>query len=585
MPLTPEQLRHVMDVAQRRDSMPHGERRGLMATEARRLGIAEQTLYAWLKQAGLSQPRRRRSDAGTSALARDEALKVANFKTQARRANGKDMASYELTTEVLRANGEIKAERVCPETGEIRPLSIGSIRRAVRAYGLDQRTLQRPAPHMSLATPHPNHTWQLDASVCVLYYLRNGGLAICEADEFYKNKPENLRKRAQHTLIRYLVTDHYSGAFHVEYYEGAESTRNLADFFIEAIQPRGEPMHGVPFQLVMDPGSANTSGQVKNLLRRLGVRSLVHRPKNPRAKGSVESHHNVWERYFETRLMTHRVTTLEQLRGLSSVARRHINAVRTHSRHGHTRWGLWQTIRQEQLRLAPPRELCFHLLTSVPEPRVVSNALTVSYAIRGYGSNEYSVEHVPGINAGQTVQVALNPYRLPSILIVETDAEGNELHHVCDPLQKNDAGFIVGAPIYGEGFRGIADTPAVLDRKAMDRAAYGVDTKLGVDAARRKREPAFAGLDTIDYLANQVPVSFLPRRGTESEIQAAKFAEAPLSVIELCRRLQAMGIALPDLYARLAALVPHGAPESELPRLQARLTGQIGIVAAGGAAS
>lgn len=57
--------------------------------------------------------------------------------------------------------------------------------------------------------------------MCVLYYLDRGGLAVMDKKEFYKNKPQNVKRIANERVLRYLVTDHYSGAFYLHYFLAA----------------------------------------------------------------------------------------------------------------------------------------------------------------------------------------------------------------------------------------------------------------------------------------------------------------------------------------------------------------------------
>jgi hypothetical protein len=73
----------------------------------------------------------------------------------------------------LRDNGLIVSGRLDETTGEIVPLSASAIIRALRQYRLHPDQLRAPAPAVQLASRHPNHVWQLDASICVLYYLKN----------------------------------------------------------------------------------------------------------------------------------------------------------------------------------------------------------------------------------------------------------------------------------------------------------------------------------------------------------------------------------------------------------------------------
>lgn len=601
MALTPERILALREAASALAAAPHGGKNALAARHAAALGCEVTTLYRQIKEAGFAQPRKRRTDAGQCSVSRDEALKVMTLKVQAQRANGKDIMSIDTAVELARANGMAALGKLDAATGELVPVTADTVARAIRKHGLDLKTVNRPAPHVRMRSLHPNHVWQIDASVCVLYYLDNGGLAVMEKDEFYKNKPESIQKRVKAMVIRYLVTDHYTGTVYLRYFLGAESAALVSEFFIAAVQPKGnekEPFHGVPMILVLDPGSANEAHMFKNLCRLLGVKLIVHKPKNPRAKGSVEKHHDLVECGFESRLVAVRITDLDDLNRHAGIWMRHFNGTKKHSRHGHTRYGLWQTIRREQLRLAPSPETCRELLTTKPVERQVNGDLTVQFG------ESYSVRNVPHLNVGQKVLVAKNPYLEGSVLVIEQDEHGHDVHWVCSAVTIDAGGFALDAPVFGEGFKSQPDTQAVRDRKAMDRMAYGADEKLAVDAARRKRTPAFGGLDITGYLENETPAAYMPRPGTDMEvasplqaggapdglgIPAARIVEAErLNVAQLAGRLhQAMlGEWCAENYRQLAVWYPSGAMETEIPEIVDRFRGLAEpprLIAVGGA--
>ena len=98
----------------------------------------------------------------------------------------------------LRDNGLIIAGRTDTETGEFFPLSIDAISRALRQHHMHPDQLRAPSPALELASLHPNHVWQLDASICVLYYLKirlkgsgDTGLRVMSAAEFNKTNPQS----------------------------------------------------------------------------------------------------------------------------------------------------------------------------------------------------------------------------------------------------------------------------------------------------------------------------------------------------------------------------------------------------------
>ena len=51
------------------------------------------------------------------------------------------------------------------------------------------------------------------------------------------------------------------------------------------------------------------------------------------------------------------------------------NATARHSRHSMTRYGAWSRIREEQLRIAPPLDVCRELARTAPIERKVNDFL------------------------------------------------------------------------------------------------------------------------------------------------------------------------------------------------------------------
>lgn len=603
MALTPERILALKGAAEALELAPHGGKGEIALAQAALLGCDVKTLYRQLGEAGFTKPRKKRADAGRLSVSREEAMKLMALKTAAQRANGKDGMAVGNAAQLGRDNGVFAMGRLDKESGELVAVSDTTIQRAIRSYGLDMKTLRRPAPHRGARSLHPNHVWQIDASVCVLYYLDDGGLGVMEADEFYKNKPENFQKRAKQMVIRYVCTDHFTGTVHFLYYLGAESGEMLCEFFIACIQKKAhekEPFHGVPFIIVLDPGAANKGALFQNMCRLLGVRVIIHRPKNPRAKGSVEKHNDIIERGFETRLVATQITSLEQLNEQAAVWRRWFNGTRKHTRHGHTRYGLWQSIRADQLRLAPDAGLCRQLMTGKTVRRDVRGDLTVSL-----DNIPYDVRQVPHLNIGQKVEVARSPYRDDAILLIERDEHGRDVHWVCPAVAEAAGGFRADAPVWGEDeIKSFADTPAVRDLKAIEQLAYGVEGKLAVDQARRERKPVLGGLDITGALDSATPAAYMARPGTDlgvetpvakprkSDLLASPATVAvetrQLNLVQLVSRLAVAmpGEWSPDHYRRLAEWYPQGAAENEVGAIVDRMmsfTEPPRLVAVGGA--
>lgn len=319
MALNPATATRLLQLAQASANAPRGTKRVLMAAACAELGVSQATLHRHLGHIILKTPRKQRDDCGAVALPRPEAIAISAALMTSQRKTDKRLMSITQAVGILRANGEVRAEFMDPATGELRPLSDSAIARGLRAHGVHPDQLNRPAPAVQLKSLHPNHVWQIDASICVLYYLnaataKEAGLQVMARDQFYKNKPANLKRIESERVWSYEVTDHYSGAIYVNYVLGAESGGNLADSFMGAIQKReGDPLHGVPFVLMMDMGSANTGGLFANLARRLQVQLIAHSPGNARATGQVEKARDQIERSFESGLRLKPVRDLDDL--------------------------------------------------------------------------------------------------------------------------------------------------------------------------------------------------------------------------------------------------------------------------------
>lgn len=164
----------------------------------------------------------------------------------------------------------------------------------------------------------------IELTLCILYYLKDeSGIRAMPHHEFYNSKPANLERVAYDRVWRYVITDHASGAFYVEYVMGAGIDHNLCKFFIHAMQQPapvdpllGEPLFGKldePFMVVLDPGTANSADAFKNLCLSLGIELQVKKPGQPWAKGLIEQANNLIEKDFEAGLKFFNIQSLEAL--------------------------------------------------------------------------------------------------------------------------------------------------------------------------------------------------------------------------------------------------------------------------------
>lgn len=591
MSLNPVIVGRLAQVHQAAQAAPRGGKQAIYAAACAELGMSTATLHRHLGKITVKPERKKRSDAGDVSLTRDEAVAISAALMTSHRKSNKRLMSIGQAVEVMRANREVRAERADPATGELVPLSDSAIARALRHYNLHPDQLNRPTPAVELKSLHPNHVWQVDASLCVLYYLNarteaESGLQVMERDKFYKNKPANLKRIEADRVWSYEITCHHSSSVYLQYVMGAESGTNLADCFINAIQKReGDPFHGVPFVLMMDMGSANTSGLFTNLARRLQVKTIPHAPGNARATGQVEKTRDLIERSFESGLRLRPVRDLAELNAQAQRWARWFNATKVHSRHGKTRSEAWMTITADQLRVAPPVEICQALLTESPETRKVTDFLTVSYKGR-----EFDVRSVPNVMVGEKLHITLNPWVLDAAMVVDTDADGNEVLHSIPLVVRDDAGFRTDANVIGEDWKRPADTQLEANRKEVDRFAYDAATDAEVEAKRKAKAVPFGGRIDPGKVIDQAPErTFMPRRGTDlaPAVTTTRTAapERVLNGFEAAAELRRRGLEMTrEITANLRAWYPEGVPEGELDALHARLTVRSGLrVVAGGA--
>jgi len=553
----------------------HGGKGAVYEAACKELGLSLPTLMRKLKEVTVTTPRKRRNDAGQTALPLEEARKISAVLIESMRKNGKQLYSVPDALTVLRANGEIRAEAVDPASGEIRPLSDSTIIRALRLYNLHPEQLLAPAPVTELASKHPNHVWSVDASLCTLYYMASG-LKGMDAQVFYKNKPGNLERVAANRVWRYVITDHASGWLYVEYVLGSESGENLCSVLINAMQEREglDMLHGRPSIIITDPGAAMTGALFRNLCRALGIDLIINKVGNARAKGQVENGNNLVERKFEPGLKFRSVASLDELNTLARNWRMNFNATETHRRHGKSRTEVWMRIRADQLIKVPSVDVCRELAVAEPESRKVTPKLRVSFQGR-----EYDVSTVPGVMVGEKLLVTRNPWRSDAAQVVLVDEDGRDVFHVVDAVVKGELGFAESAPVVGERFKQHAETPAQRALKDVEQLVTETDTVSQAEAARKAKALPFGGrLDPYKHIDEAELPTYLPRRGTDHELLAPKVELPPLNLVEAAKllqpRLEALGGTwTPDTYRWLAQRHPDGIPEDQLDAIAAELTG------------
>lgn len=546
---------YLRDVTSKLSAAKHGTKDQIIKIACEHLNISKPQLYRELEKVGFKSERKQRSDKGKSIISTEVAEQIGGMVHVATRANGKKTLPVTTALDILIADG--KAPKV----------SAATVARVMKQNLCHPKQLATPSAHHQQKSLHPNHVWQVDASVCVLFYLPRGGMQVMDEKKFYKNKPANLKKIENDRVIRYVITDHFSGSIYVKYVYGSESTENLTEIFLDCVQKRSaqEPLHGVPFILYTDKGCANTSGLFRNLLERLSVTFMAHATGNSQAKGQVENAQNLVETQFEGRLRFIQVDNLDQLNATAEKWRKMWNESKIHSRTKRTRNAVWQTISPQQLRLAPPLALCQELLSTSPVERVVTGNLTVSYAIKGYGSNDYDVRHIDGVYPKAKLKVVVNPYRAPCIDVITTNQHGEEIAITCEPLQTDWVGFSETATVIGETPNAMPQSGIDAKRKDILKKAYNADTLAQADQAIAKKAVAYQGLNAMaDVEQTEVP-TYINRAGEQLSTPTQRRQTAPVSIFEAASELRGLLGALynTELYQELKQRYPDGLVPSD----------------------
>lgn len=571
----------IVIVAQQARAAGHGGKGRVYEAACNRLGISRATLYTYLDQVTVKPTRKKRSDAiggekDRSALKIEEARLIAAYIREGIAKNKKQRVLLKNAVAELRENGVIRAERIDPKSGEVIPLSDSQIARSLKAHGMHPDQLTAPPPATPLASAHPNHVWQIDASLCVLYKMpTNAGGRLEEIDEgeYYKNKMHNWHK-VEHLLVqRYVVTDHYSGVEWPEFRLGGESIANLLDVFMTVTQPRGDhPFYGRPRFLMLDPGSANIAEPLKNLAKHLGMQVIVNKRKNPRAKGQVEGANNRIEVNFEAGLnkLRRAIDNIIDLNALGHQWGHWYNGTRRHTRHGMTRYGKWQEIRAQDLVLCPDIATMQALAHESPIERTVDDYLHVKF-----GGHVYSVRDLPGVQNREKVLIARNAWTDEEVMVVYRDAEGHEQLFAAPQVDTNEGGcFASDAAMIGEEYRQPADSRSAKINKELEKIATGADTLEEAERRRKKGVVPFGGeINPYKEAEEWQAPAWMPKQGERVETPDVRIERPPLPIVAALSEIKGrVGEAWDHSISKwVRSRYPEGVPEDQLEPLIASI--------------
>ncbi len=526
----------------------HPNKTQFMKSQAAFFNLSVATLYRRLeKYTNWNSGKKTRSDKGSTCQDMEVVKEIAAELKLGVRKNGKATMEVPNARSLLGANSReinVSNNRLCT---------------LLREHKMDLKTQKQAAPHQSMRSLHPNHVHECDPSLCLLYYLPNGGAEIkvikqrwIGDDEAYKNKPETLEKIGELKVWRYVLVDHYSNTIILRYYQSkGETQENLFDFLMYAWSKiEGKVLHGVPDMLYWDKGSANTSSAIITALTALQVKTETHQAGNPRAKGAAEEGNNRVEKLFESRLRYEPVSNIDELNAAAeawchaynSDCIPHYNAKlkRPLMKKALARNEIWQTIRSEYLRLLPDIEVCRYLLTAKPIERTVTGDLTISFVHpKVKRSVIYDLTDVPGTYPKLVVKVSPLIYG-DNQAIIYNEFEGEKIETVVSPKAVADdlAGFAQDAPIFGEEYKSHAAT--VVDKVGQEslEKAFPDMTKEEREKVIKKNKVPFGGLNAHSHLKDVYTPDYMQKRGSVIDVPDRKHVEIkPLTVTEICKRL------------------------------------------------
>ena len=491
-------------------------------------------LYRIAAKHGFKSGRKPRIDKGQlkNGVSTQQVEFIAGLKyTTSRQVKGQIMPTWR-AIQIAEDNGILEKGQVTTET----------MNRILKERKLSKAHLEVDDSHIGLRSLHPNHVHQFDPSICIQYYLKDGGLGITRMTEmeFNKNKPENYLK-IKTRLYRYVLVDHFSGAFFFYYYDAkGENQLNLFDFLQRAWGHKNDeryPFRGVPSILMMDAGSANKSKAVLSMLEHLDVQMPPTMPGNSRTRGSVEGFHNNLEGAFESALRLEPAYDIETLNKWALDFAIWHNSERIHTRTKMARTLCWLKITQSQLRDLPSLEIMQDLFANPAKECTVDGRFFIRF--RG---KEYNIKHVEGTFRGSKVNAILSPWSWPEIKI-----EYQGKIYLAKPVELVDGNFTVHDAVIGEEFKATPQTTIQQAKDRIDKVAYGEEghTK---DAIPYEGLQAFGG--HADKLENK---AFLPKRGHEIEIDR-EIGQALVPVMELIKHVaSSLGEISPELNRRIKA--------------------------------
>ena len=566
----------LIDLAHALDAAPHGAKTKLKKAFCDSVNWSMQKLHRELIKCGWSSERKRRSDAGKTSVEEATMNEIAAMLQAGMRKNGKQTMHITTARSILAANG--------------REINVSNARLAavLRQMNKDAKTMNTDSATKGTRSLHQNHVHQIDPSLCLIYYAPGGGQKVLHDDEIYKNKPSWVNKVGNLKCWRYVLTDHFSSTIIVKYYQSAGETQaNLYDFMLYCWQKMdSRPFHGMPKICYMDKGSAMTAKALENALTSLGVQIIGHAAGNARATGQVENAQNIVETQFESRLKYEPVNSVDELNASAqwwynawnsnTIPHYDSRLKRAGMRKPIERYGIWQAIWQQHLRLLPDLELCKYLLVNDPVTRKVTPNNEVSFVHPSIKhSTLYDVSHIPDVYPRMEVLVQPLIGEANQILVTVTDRMGEQSVYECMPVDFDElSGFRLDSPVIGESFAQLPDSTIEENKKQLDKVAYGDLSEDEMKKAKRNNDKPLGGLNAHSHLKDVKLPSYMDRKGTDIDVPNKMHVEVkPLTITQAIKQLvNRFNVEMtPELNQQIRNWYPEGILEDELPDVLKRI--------------
>lgn len=416
---------------------------------AKEFGYDKRTLYRWARELGWNSNRKLRADAGKLRSTGERFEDSEEIKGTA--------AVYHTKKHINAKESRMPFERARQVyeilTGKSTNHLPGDhqLRHILRRLELSRRHARLPVPTEERKSGHANQVHQLDFSVSNFALDPEKGLIPMWKRDHNKNKPENeaLFKKRQLRLM--VITDHLSGAFYAEYYTN-QRTIEIADFLYRAWSQKNDNrfiFHGIPKILFIDNDKALHSYAMQRLFKYLEIKVPQLETYSPWTKGSVESHINVWQRWFESVFLLDQFKPkdIDEVNEWAFNYSLYFQMTRKHSRHGETRFAKWNNRIGYHLTECPEWNVYRTLLYSESEPRTVRKGKFTWYG------PEYQVKGLPD---GAKIDVYVHPFEFEKngALTIQYPSKETNLDNVLRtdiqtltvlPITKNQDGFGINA--------------------------------------------------------------------------------------------------------------------------------------------